>query len=81
MHIDKKPLPLDKYDDFGIDQQYQGYLITMLNVSQEEIDQYEQDLILKGEKLFHADMVRVDGDLFNATLIIGVASVYSGLKN
>lgn len=81
MHIDKKPLPLDKYEDYEIDQQYQGFLITLLNVTQEQIDQYEQDLILKGQKLFHAEMVRVDGNIFNATLIIGVASVYSGLKN
>lgn len=81
MHIDKKALPLDKYDQFGISQQYTAFEITLLNIKQEEIDQYEQDLILKGEKLFHADMVRVDGDRFNATLIIGVASTYSGLKN
>lgn len=81
MHIDKKPLALDEYEKYCISQEYQAYEITLLNISQEQIDMYEQDLILKGEKLFHADMVRVDGDKFNATLIIGIASTYSGLKN
>ena len=81
MHIDKKPLPLDQYQDYQISQEYQAYIITLLNITQEEMDNYESDLMSKREKLFHADMCRVDGDKFNATLIVGVASTYSGFKN
>lgn len=81
MHIDKKPLALDRYQEYQIPQEYQAYSITLLNVTQEQMDDYENDLIFKGEKLFHADMVRVDGNLFNAQLIVGVSGVYSGLKN
>ena len=45
------------------------------------MDNYESDLMSKREKLFHSDMVRVGGDKFNATLIVGIAESYSGLKN
>lgn len=81
MHIDKKPLPLDQYENYQISQEYQAYIITLFNITQEEMDNYESDLMSKREKLFHADMLRVDGDKFNATLIVGVAQSYSGLKN
>lgn len=81
MHIDKKPLPLDQYEKYQISQDYQAYIISILNITQEEMDNYESDLMSKREKLFHSDMQRSVGDKFNATLIVGVASSYSGLKN
>lgn len=81
MHIDKKPLPLDQYQNYQISQDYQAFIITILNITQEEMDNFESDLISKREKLFHSDMARVDGDQFNAILIIGIASTYSGFKN
>lgn len=81
MHIDKKALPLDQYEKYQISQDYQAYIITILNIDQEKMDEFESDLITKRQKLFHADMVRANGNLFNATLIIGVAPSFSGLKN
>lgn len=81
MHIDKKPLPLDQYQNYQISQEYQAFIITILNITQEEMDNYESALMSNREKLFYSDMLRVGGDKFNATLITGVASIYSGLKN
>lgn len=81
MHIDKKPLPLDKYDIYNIDQHYYAYIVTLLNITQEQADQFEQDLFLNGEKLFHSEMVRTNGNIFNAKMVIGISKSYSNLKN
>jgi hypothetical protein len=69
MHFSKKPLPFDEYEKYEIAQEYKAYIFEYLNVHEDEIDEIETNLIAQGNKLFHSNMTRVDGHLFNVEII------------
>jgi hypothetical protein len=70
MHFSKKPLTFDKYNEYEIPQSYKAYIYEYLNVHEDKIDEIETDLIAQGHKIFHSNMTRVDGNLFNVEIII-----------
>lgn len=71
MHFSKRPLDFTKYEDYEISQNYTAYILEYLNITESEAENIEYDLLTKGNKIFHSDLVRVQKDLFNLEIIIG----------
>jgi len=71
MHFTKRPLDFDKYDHYEISQKYTAFILEYLNISETEAENVEYDLMTKGNKIFHSNLVRVQNNLFNLEIIIG----------
>lgn len=70
MIIDKKPLNFNKYNQYEIDQRYCAYIIQVDNISECDAEQLEWEYFNSGYKIFHSELIRIQGDLFAYQLII-----------
>ncbi len=66
----KTALDLSKYEEFGIDQRYTAYMISFENIHEDKCDDIESDYTQQGYKIFHTDMMRLDGHHFKYSLIV-----------
>lgn len=66
----KEPLNLDLYQDYSIDHKYCAFLITFKNLSQDEIDEIENEYQIKGHKIFHTEMNTNKDGTFDYKIIV-----------
>jgi hypothetical protein len=81
MHLEKLPLSFDLYEKYQVSLGYEAFLISILNATFEEMDQYEQDLMLRNEKVFYSEMTAANNGKYNGIIVVGIARAYSGFKN
>jgi hypothetical protein len=81
MHLDKSPLSLDLYEKYQVSMGYEAFLVSIIDATFEEMDQYEQDLMLRNEKVFYSEMSAANNGKYNGIIVVGVARSYSGFKN
>lgn len=74
MHSSRKPLDFNLYEQYEISQSYKAYIVEYLNIDENEVEKVEYDLIQEGNKIFHSNLTRVQGNLFNLEVIIGSVS-------
>ena len=70
MNINKIPLDLNFYAEYGIDQQYSAYIITIDSLGENESENLEWEYTSKGYKVFHSELKRVKDGKFQMKLII-----------
>lgn len=66
----KKPLNLELYQDYNIDQNYSAYEISFENLDQEEVDNIENEYVTKGYKIFHTEMASNSDGSFNYKIVL-----------
>lgn len=67
--INKSPLDLNLYIKYGIAQEYSAFEISIFGVGQEECDDLEAEYLGQGYKVFHSEMIRKQGEIFDFKLI------------
>lgn len=73
MKYQKMPLNFDLYDKYEIPQEYQAWIVFVKEVEQNRMDDIEYDLQTSGHKIFHTEVERSQGNLFDITLIVAQA--------
>lgn len=66
----KRPLDLEEYQHYEIDQQYTAYVIILDQITQQEAEDFEYDYLLKGHKIFSSQLERRAQKKFQLKLII-----------
>lgn len=70
IEVERTPLPLDKYEQYEIPQEYMAYIVCFKNITQLECDDIEYKYHTTGYKIFHTELQRATGDQFDYKLII-----------
>ena len=68
--INKKPLNFERYDSYGISQDYMAYEIIVSDISEAEWDNLEADYQAQGYKIFNSLMEREHAGSFKCSMII-----------
>lgn len=66
----KKPLDLDLYKDYLIDQRYQAYVVTIDSLDENQCDDLENEYMQQGYKIFHVDTQRNKHGSFLLKMIV-----------
>ncbi len=66
----RKPLDLNLYEQYYIDQRYQAYVVSMESLDENQCDDIEAQYIQQGYKVFHVDTQRDKEGMFKLKLII-----------
>lgn len=67
---DKRPLDLNLYEKYNIDQQYNAYVLTVKDINDQEAEDIEYQYVTQGYKIFYSELKRSHEDLFILTLIV-----------
>ena len=73
--IEKKPLPLDRYEHFNIPQDYSAIQIEFFDISMEEVDNLEFQYVAQGYKIFFTEARRSKENLFNYIIVMAKLEV------
>ena len=73
MPVQKTPLNLDHYDEFGIDQAYQAYLVIINDLEMQAVEDLEYDYIQQRYKIFNSELLRQPNGLFTLKIIVAKA--------
>ena len=71
--VEKTPLNLDSYEDYGISQSYQAYLVIINELEMQEVEDLEYDYIQQRYKIFNSELLRQPNGLFTLKIIIAKA--------
>jgi hypothetical protein len=66
----KKPLDLNLYEQYSIDQTYSAFILNFSNINQEEADNLEHEYTIQGYKIFHTEMSQLSNGSFELTMIV-----------
>lgn len=70
MNALKKPLGLDLYERYHIDQRYQAYVVSFNSLTEDQCDDLEARYIEQGYKVFHVEMERNAIGAFSLKIIV-----------
>ncbi|MBD64713.1 MAG: hypothetical protein CME62_05875 [Halobacteriovoraceae bacterium] len=73
--VDKSPLDFESYAKYEIPHEYMAFTIQFFDVSQMECDDLEYDYYRQGFKIFHTEIERSSGGLFNYKMIIAKSAM------
>ncbi|MBT4791277.1 MAG: hypothetical protein HON90_06880 [Halobacteriovoraceae bacterium] len=68
---EKIPLSFDKYQEYEISQEYQAYVINLININETEAEDLEYEYLIQGYKIFHSELARSNEGKFNLKIILG----------
>lgn len=72
---ERRPLDLNLYQKYHIDQRYEAYTISFKGLDENQCDDLEADYIQQGYKVFHVEMNRAEAGAFDLLMIVAKMSM------
>ncbi len=73
MNVTKTALDLNSYEEFGIDQAYEAFLIIINDLEMEQVEDLEYDYMQQRYKIFNSELLRQPNGLFTLKIIVAQA--------